>query len=239
MHNNSKLFICFLIFLNIINILSKASFATISRLTYDTGHILGSEDLKINRKGTLSIEDINCPTNIGRKLEEKLQYYNLEYRGTFLETLSNTTKYNEVCRIYNESMISLLQCPKEEVQAPTAIIALLKIFCHIKKEITMKYVQCCSRIEVLKSGDSSNREISCIFAYCSTVCLANQISECGVEEDLKDIYYYLNGASMLLGVEAALRHDVSPPQMLEAYNKIPLKCREMMEKSVSASMGKF
>lgn len=143
-------------------------------------------------------------------------------------------------------MISLLQCPKEEVQAPTAIIALLKIFCHIKKEITMKYVQCmsnieklfiekcqkgCSRIEVLKSGDSSNREISCIFAYCSTVCLANQISECGVEEDLKDIYYYLNGASMLLGVEAALRHDVSPPQMLEAYNKIPLKCREMMEKS--------
>uniref|UniRef100_A0A0K0EJD4 CPG4 domain-containing protein n=1 Tax=Strongyloides stercoralis TaxID=6248 RepID=A0A0K0EJD4_STRER len=254
MTTNSKLLISLIILLNVPNIFSNASYAIISRLTYDTGHLLGSEDLKIKRKGLISIEDINCPTNIGRNLEIKLQKNNLEYRGAFLETLSNNTKYNEVCRFYNESMMSLLKCPKEEVQAPTAIIALLKIFCHVKKETTIKYIQCmastekiflekcqkgCSRKEVLKTGGTDNREISCIFAYCTTICLANQISECGMDNDLKDIYYYLSGTLMLLGVETALRHDVSPPQMLEVYNKIPFKCRQMMEKSVAASMGEF
>uniref|UniRef100_A0A0K0FPJ1 Secreted protein n=1 Tax=Strongyloides venezuelensis TaxID=75913 RepID=A0A0K0FPJ1_STRVS len=254
MTKNFKLSIGFIIFISLVCCFGKASFAKINHLTYDTGHILASEDLKPNRDISLSIEDINCPTNIGRDLEKKLQQNNIEYKGTLLETLKNVTKYVEVCRIYNESMRSLLQCPKEEVQAPTAIIALLKIFCDVKRDVTMSHIECmanvegiflekcqkgCLRKEVLKLGGTDSREISCIFAYCSTICLGNQISECGRNEDLKDIYYYLSGASMLLGVETALRHGVLPVQMLEAYNKIPFKCRKMMEKSVAASMGQF
>uniref|UniRef100_A0A0N4Z4Q3 CPG4 domain-containing protein n=1 Tax=Parastrongyloides trichosuri TaxID=131310 RepID=A0A0N4Z4Q3_PARTI len=268
MNNYSYIFLALLLCTKVSNLLSKQSFAKILHLTYDTGHILASEELEVKRRGSISIGDINCATNIGLKLEKQLKANNLEYRGNILETLVNETKYEDICRQVDICMQSLLHCPKEEVQAPTAIIALLKLFCDVKKEATKNNIQCmsnmermylekcqkgCSKMEILKSEGSGSRDMSCIFAYCSTICLANQVSECDSKEDLRNLYYYLNGASMLLGVETALRDDVLPTQMLEAYNKIPLKCREMMDKSgkdiyfkkiviiflVSASMGEF
>uniref|UniRef100_A0AC35TL16 Ornithine decarboxylase n=1 Tax=Rhabditophanes sp. KR3021 TaxID=114890 RepID=A0AC35TL16_9BILA len=170
----------------------------------------------------------------------------LDYKGMFLSVLTNPSNYDRVCQVYESALQRLLRCPKEEVEAPTGIIALLRYVCDVRHDVIKEFGECmsnvekiflpkcqkgCTHPEILTSSGKDNLNMSCVLVHCSTICLDRQISECGDDIRLENIYSLLSGATMLLGVESSLRNNVPTEEMMFAYNNIPRKCKKMMDDS--------
>jgi len=230
---------------------------------FKTGLVLGSGFPTVEEKN-ISLEE-NCLGRIADQLESQVQAAGFRYDLQLLQQVADGGLFEKVCAIYDGQQQPLEECARENKvkKAGKGIVALLKLVCENNREVLNNKADCFGDMEnnlhrqcvdacrvnagALKSvsaddifEDDRDTTKVCTIASCVVRCLAGQVHECDGEGDdgLKNFYFDMSGLQMLLGIESVdAFNSVSSAHSLMKSEKLPAKCRQIIQKSVESAMN--